>query len=381
MRITQHVWTNQSQWSPALPTTAMAATPAAQLLLAFGSAALLRREEVLAQLRSAYPGSLLVGCSTAGEVAATAVYDESLVATAVHFDRCTVDCVDVAIEPGTDGADAARAIARALVRPGLRHVLVLCDGLQVNGSAFAQALRSALPADVNATGGLAADGDRFAQTLVCCNGAGRPARAVGVGLYGDALRVGYGSMGGWDSFGPARRVTKSRGKVLLELDGEPALALYKTYLGDHSRDLPSSALLFPLLLEDPSGGAGLVRTVLAVDEAEGSLTFAGDLPEGAQARLMKANFDRLIDGASHSAQASAQRLDGAQAELAILISCVGRKLVLRQRVEEEIEGVRDVLPHAVLAGFYSYGELCPQGPLGGCELHNQTMTITTLAEG
>jgi hypothetical protein len=203
---------------------------------------------------------------------------------------------------------------------------------------------------------------------------------VGVGLYGESLRVGYGSQGGWDSFGPARRVTRSRGNVLFELDGESALALYKSYLGDHASALPGSALLFPLLLEDPCGGDGLVRTVLAVDEEAGSLTFAGDVPVGSQARLMKANFDRLIDGACSSASATSRGLDGTHAELAILISCVGRKLVLRQRIEEEVEAVREVLPRAVLAGFYSYGELCPQGSLGSCELHNQTMTITTLAE-
>lgn len=377
MRITQHLWAGPDGWSPSLPGDG---AHSAQLLLAFGSGSLMRRDDLIAQLRVAYPGGALIGCSTAGEVAGTAVRDESLVVTAVRFEHCTVASVDVDVEAGADGADAAREIARTLVRPGLRHVFALCDGLQVNGSAFAHALRSALPAEVCATGGLAADGDRFVETLVCCNGPGRPSRAVGVGLYGDALRVGYGSVGGWDSFGPARRVTKSRGNVLLELDGECALALYKTYLGEHSRDLPGSALLFPLLLEDDSGGPGLVRTVLAVDEAQGSLTFAGDIPEGAQARLMKANFDRLVDGACDSAHASARGLGGAQAELAILISCVGRKLVLRQRVEEEIEGVRDVLPHAVLAGFYSYGELCPQGTVGSCELHNQTMTITTLAE-
>lgn len=377
MRVTQHLWNPSGHWSPELPTHAAGTT---QLLLTFGSASLLRRQDLLSQLHAAYPGSVLVGCSTAGEVAGTEVHDESLVATAVGFDLCTVDFADVAIGPGTDGADAARKIAAALVRPGLRHVFVLCDGLQVNGSSFAHALRQALPADVCATGGLAADGDRFVETLVCCNDTGRPSRAVGVGLYGDALRVGYGSVGGWDSFGPARRVTKSTGNVLFELDGESALGLYKAYLGEHARDLPGSALLYPLLLEDPAGGPGLVRTVLAVDETAGSLTFAGDLPEGSLARLMKANFDRLIDGACESAQASAGRMGGVQAELALLVSCVGRKLVLRQRVEEEIEGVREVLPHAVLSGFYSYGELCPQGTAGSCELHNQTMTITTLAE-
>lgn len=375
MKIGQHVWTDRLGWSPGLPAEA---DPRVQLVLAFGSRRLVQRTELFDTIRKTFPGGVIAGCSTAGEIADTRVHDESLVVTAIRFDRSTVGWIDVAVEG--DGADAARAMAHALVRPGLRHVLVLCDGLKVNGSTFAHTLREVLPDGVCATGGLAGDADRFAETLVCGNGPGRSGRVVGVGLYGDALKVGYGSQGGWDSFGPARRVTRSKGSVLFELDGESALMLYKRYLGEHASALPGSALLFPLLLDDPAGGDGLVRTVLAIDEAAGSLTFGGDVPEGAQARLMKANFDRLVDGACSSASASLHRLNGSSAELAILISCVGRKLVLHQRVEEEVEVVREVLPQAVLAGFYSYGELCPQGSVGNCELHNQTMTITTLAE-
>ncbi len=376
MQTAQFLWTADTGWTPALP----AGDAGAQLVLVFGGGARLRSQGPMAALAAAFPRGRLVGCSTAGEVAATAVHDDSLVATAVRFERGSVDSVDVALTPGDDGAGAARRVAQALVRPGLRHVLALCDGLAVNGSAFAHALRAALPPDVCATGGLAADGERFSETLLCHGETAASGRVVAVGLYGESIRVGYGSLGGWDSFGPLRRVTRSQGNVLFELDGQSALGLYKRYLGEHAAGLPGSALLFPLLLDDPDGGPGLVRTVLGVDEAAGSLTFAGDLPEGAQARLMKANFDRLIDGASGAASASLQHLDGAPGGLALLVSCVGRRLVLKQRVEEELEAVREALPHATLAGFYSYGELCPQGEVGNCELHNQTMTITTLAE-
>jgi hypothetical protein len=120
---------------------------------------------------------------------------------------------------------------------------------------------------------------------------------------------------------------------------------------------------------------------MAIDEENQSMTFAGDMPEGGYARLMKANFDRLIDGAGDAAHATSETLGASKPELALLISCVGRKLVLKQRVEEEVEGVRDVLGEdTVLAGFYSYGEICPHGAFTQCELHNQTMTITTFSE-
>jgi hypothetical protein len=195
------------------------------------------------------------------------------------------------------------------------------------------------------------------------------------------LRVGFGSLGGWDPFGPERMITRAHGNVLYELDGQSALALYKRYLGDHAKELPASGLLFPLSLRTSEHMAPVVRTILSVNEAEQSMTFAGDVPEGGYVRLMKANFDRLIDGAVGAGRVSAQALANAPADLALLISCVGRRMVLRQRVEEEVEGVREVVgPAATLTGFYSYGEISPFTPSARCELHNQTMTVTTLRE-
>lgn len=187
-------------------------------------------------------------------------------------------------------------------------------------------------------------------------------------------------MGGWDPFGPERLVTRSRRNVLYELDGQRALDLYVRYLGEHAAGLPATGLLFPLALRSHEGADSVVRTILSVDEMAGSLTFAGDIPEGMRARLMKANFDRLIDGATGAARGSIGR-DAAPPELALLISCVGRKLVLKQRIEEEVEAVREIVgPRATLAGFYSYGEISPAASGAPCALHDQTMTITILSE-
>jgi hypothetical protein len=202
-----------------------------------------------------------------------------------------------------------------------------------------------------------------------------------VGLYGPGLLVGFGSLGGWDAFGPERLVTRSAANVLYELDGRSALELYKTYLGPYAKDLPASGLLFPLSIRTEMDQTPIVRTILAVDEEARSMTFAGDVPMGTYARFMKANFDRLIDGAMGAARTSHEAIGAAECDLAILVSCVGRKLALGQRIEEEVEGVREVLGNGpVLAGFYSYGEISPFVPSAKCELHNQTMTITTLRE-
>jgi hypothetical protein len=265
---------------------------------------------------------------------------------------------------------------------GLKHVFVLSDGLNVNGTALVQGIRSTLPKDVNVTGGLAGDGADFKSTWVIDkNGQAQSNMITAIGFYGEHIHIGYGSLGGWDSFGIERSVTKSEKNVLYEIDKQPALQLYKSFLGDQAKDLPASGLLFPLSIRTEILDEPLVRTILAVNEEEQSLTFAGDIPEGSFVKLMKANVDRLIEGAGGAAQVSVKPLDGKDVEFAILISCVGRKLVLKQLVEEEVEAVQDILgQQAVLTGFYSYGELAPFLKDAKCELHNQTMTITTFTE-
>ncbi len=365
----------QGAWSGASP--ALAAS--AQLVWVFGGRDVLGAGAWLPALREAYPRATLFGCSTAGEIANTHVYDDTVVATAVAFEGTRVVSRSVALDAA--GSEAAGRKLGAMLEPdGLRHVMVLSDGQGVNGSELVRGLYAGLPRGVEVTGGLAGDGDRFEQTLVVCDELLRDAVAV-VGFYGERLRVGFGSLGGWDTFGPVRQVTRSEGNVLFELDGEPALELYKTYLGEHAEGLPATGLLFPLNIRRREGDEALVRTILAVDEAAQSLTFAGDIPEGASAQLMKANFDRLVEGAEGAARRGHDTMRGGQAELAILISCVGRKLVLKQRTEEEVEAVAGVLgDQATLTGFYSYGEICPAAPDASCDLHNQTMTITTFRE-
>ncbi|MFZ3138905.1 MAG: FIST N-terminal domain-containing protein [Thermodesulfovibrionales bacterium] len=378
MKIEQKRWTEEKGWFPELKGTV---DEAVQLVLLFGATQLLKDLTYIHDIKSAYPKAHLFGCSTAGEICSTQITDNSLVITAVSFEYTQIKCAQVKIRSSLDSLQAGEILARSLEKDDLVHVIVLSDGINVNGSDLSEGLNNNLPEGVSITGGLAGDGERFQETLVFCDDI--PARdTISVlGLYGKSLKVGYGSLGGWDPFGPERLITRSKGNILYELDGKSALELYKRYLGEHAKNLPASGLLFPLSIRAKEGENGLVRTILSVNEEEQSLTFAGDVPEGVYARLMKANFDRLIDGAIDAAKKSYLTIGSFSPELAILISCVGRKMILKQRTEEEVEGVRDILgDKTVLAGFYSYGEICPFTLGTKCDLHNQTMTITVLSE-
>jgi hypothetical protein len=322
----------------------------------------------------------VLGCSTAGEIYGAQLRDESLSCAVVRFAETRLRRSFAQVEGAAGSFAAGAALAAQLAAPDLRGIFVLSDGHTVNGTALIQGMGSVLPEGLTITGGLAADGSRFERTWVIRDGDLRQGEVSAVGFYGDRIRIGHGSQGGWDIFGPERLITRSEGNVLYELDGRPALGLYKEYLGELAAGLPATALLFPLSVRGPGDARRTVRTVLAVDENASSMTFAGDMPAGARAQLMKANFDRLVQGAAHAALATRSNTPDNVDVLAVAISCVGRRLVLGERTEEELEVTLETLPpQSHLVGFYSYGEISPYGD-GRCELHNQTMTLTTFSE-
>ncbi len=372
MQTEQYFLTQGAHWLP----TINGVDKNASLVLCFGPAGLVTQH--MGAIKKHFPKAIITGCTTAGEILDDQVRDNSLSLTSLAFESVQVKAVQVVVADYENSLMAGEALAKQLPGESLRHVLVFSDGLQVNGTDLAKGLTHTLPKDVTVSGGLAADGESFNSTATWLNDTPQEGRIVAVGLYGEKLLLSYSSFGGWDPFGPDRLVTKSDGNVLFELDGRSALELYKEYLGDHAQDLPASALLFPLSIRADKDNEERVRTILAVDDKAGSMTFAGDIPQGSYVRFMRANFDRLIDGASTAAQrATIQSTRG----FALLISCVGRKMVLKQRVEEEVEGVRQVLGEQIhMAGFYSYGELSPLIGKVGCTLHNQTMTITSIGE-
>ncbi|QNR26038.1 FIST C-terminal domain-containing protein [Croceimicrobium hydrocarbonivorans] len=348
-----------------------------QLILIFGGKTLLQQSDWVQEIRRKFPQAIMAGCSTAGEISGTTVSDESLSLNFLAFERSEVRYQEYEIQDNAQSYEAGKTLAQSFEAENLKHLFVLSDGLNVNGSQLVDGLREGIPENVSITGGLAGDGPLFEQTLLIDNeGHLKDQLLIALGFYGD-LEVNYGSMGGWDSFGIERLVTKSRNNVLYELDHQPALQLYKSFLGDEARNLPASGLLFPLSMRYSEDKQPLVRTILGVSEKDQSLTFAGDIPEGSSIRLMKANVNRLIDGAEEAADLAKLPFT----EFAICISCVGRKLVLRQIVEEEIEAVAELLgPDCLLTGFYSYGEIAPFKKGADCELHNQTMTITSFSE-
>jgi hypothetical protein len=380
MRVQQIIWNKRSGW-----TAAKEEMGKASLVLYFGTRAGLACGTRYDELRSMFPAAHILGCSTGGQINNNDVSDDDIVAAAISFDGTRLRLCREDICDPRRSRDYGEAIGRALQSDDLAGVFVLSDGLNVNGSELVAGISKIIGPKIPLTGGLAGDGADFKETLVGGDCAPRGRTIVGIGFYGSAIRVGHGSAGGWDLFGPRRQVTKSVGNVLFELDGEPALDLYERYLGpEESKGLPGSALLFPIQVYDmQSPDSAVVRTVLAIDRETRAMTFAGDVPQGWTAQLMRGNLDRLAAGAADAARQARSRMATQESDqcLSILVSCIGRRLLMGQRTIEEVEAAGAELgPDTLRLGFYSYGEISPHAKSGLCELHNQTMTVTTLAE-
>lgn len=373
-------WSPQTGWTPSEGRL----TEAATLVLSFANCEHGPAAERLAELAQRYPGALLAGCSTGTLVSGLDADDDGATALAIHFDHTRVVGHCVPIERAADSHRVGQELGRALAADDLSLVWVLSDGLGVNGTGLVAGMAEALGRPVPIAGGLAGDGARFQATWTALGAEARADQVVAIGCYGKQLRHSIAAVGGWDPFGPRRTVTRSSGSTLFELDGNPALDLYERYLGDEAAELPGSALLYPLQMW-PAGPAvaPVVRTVLAIDREARSMTFAGDIPQGCTVQLMRGHHERLVAGAEEAACSARSRWgdDMPDESIALLVSCVGRRLLMSQRTADEVEAVSRALGDKTrCVGFYSYGELAPQSEGGACDLHNQTMTVTLLSE-
>jgi hypothetical protein len=352
----------------------------AELVIGFGLRKLVTNPSNFIKIRDTFPNAKLVLCSSAGEIYHDTVFNNTISLVALTFSTTALKTFEVNSKAFSSSYDAGVALIKKFSGDNLKLVMIFSDGGIVNGSELVKGINAFKGENVLITGGLAGDGADFNETVVGLDQLPKSGTIVGIGFYGDQLQVSHGSMGGWESFGLERTVTKADGNVLYQIDEKNVLELYKSYLGKYTEKLPASALLFPLSIQTGNESKPIVRTILSIDEDNQSMIFAGDIPIGSKVRFMRSNFDRLIDAASQAVSACLE-MNNFKPKLALLISCVGRKLVLDTRTEEEIEAVSEILGEGtVLSGFYSYGEISPLKPWEDCVLHNQTMTITCLSE-
>jgi hypothetical protein len=352
----------------------------ANLVIAFGERLFLEKTVPYQKLKGLYPNANIVICSTSGQISNNNLVQNNLVATAIAFEKTKIRTTEIDILLNPDIKLLGKKIKEDLLSDDLKSILVFSEGSFINGTELINELILQTRETVPIFGGLAGDEYNFEKTIVGLNSDASPGKILAIGFYGDNIHFDFGSEGGWSDFGPEREVTHSEKNILYKIGDRFALDLYKEYLGKYAEELPGSSLYFPLSMKENPLSEPVVRTILSIDEEKKSMTFAGDIPIGSKIRLMKGNFDKLID-ASYNAASLIHKNQSNNPELALLVSCVGRKIVLGDRIEEEIEVVREVFgDNMLICGFYSYGEISPTLNKVACELHNQTMTITTIYE-
>ncbi len=353
------------------------------LLIAFGAPNFFSQSDFFKKLEGRFSNSQILGCSTAGEISEDGVSLESCVLTAIHFDKePKFKTASARFAQGSDPEETGKKLGEQLKAPDLKSIFILSLGVGINGSALIKGIQSAAGTTQILTGGLAADYGAFKKTYTLLNGEISSDSVIAIGFYGDHIHFGYSSRGGWETFGAIRRVTKAKENILFELDGQSALEVYKKYLGDKAKDLPASGLLYPLaILNEDQTNSGVVRTILGIDEKVGSLVLAGDIQEGGRVQLMQSTYAGLVSGARTAATEAKNMSKTDNNSLGILISCIGRRLVMQDDIVEEVDAVKEVFgSKSIVTGFYSNGEIAPFQQVKNCKLHNQTMTITYLTE-
>jgi len=351
------------------------------LVMVFGERFLLESPSIYEDIKALFPDGHIIFGSSCAEISSNTVNEDSITITAMEFEKSQflVKTSNV-LNSDLDSFKTGYELIQQFPAEGLKYVFVVSEGSFVNGSQLTKGMTSSHQDNLLITGALCGDGTRFEKTLASYNENPKEGELVAIGFYGETLEITFSIYGGWTPFGPERIVTKSDGNTLYELDGQPALDLYKKYLGDKAKDLPGAALLYPLNVTSKDENQSIVRSILNINEEDNAVILAGDIPENSKVQLMMTNVDNIAN-ASERAARQALELRKNKPEVALLVSCIGRKLVLDQRVEEEIEEVMEVLgDDTTLSGFYSYGEIAPFHGETACQLHNQTMTITLISE-
>lgn len=338
-------------------------------------------DQHLKNIKNVFPKSKIIGSSTSGEIQNGEINDNSIVCVVTKFANTRLKLISSPVNYETS-ALAGRALSESLASPELKNILLFSEGLNVDGSALIKEMHQTLTQmkiNVPISGGLAGDGTRFINTFVIFDIEVKTCHAAALGFYGEHIQVFTGTGTGWDPFGPTRVITKAYRNTVYEIDGVPALQLYREHLKDDALNLPVSGVLFPLGV---SWGKdkNIVRSVAQIDEAQNGLIFASSIPENTTVQLMHSNVMKLIDAAENALDNCSLDFTSGSPTLALIVSCIGRRLIMGQKTEDEIEIIRDRLPiHTEICGFYSYGEFAPTAHKQN-ELHNQTMTLIIFQE-
>ncbi|HEV3227127.1 MAG TPA: FIST N-terminal domain-containing protein [Acidimicrobiales bacterium] len=320
----------------------------------------------------------VIGCSTAGEIAAAGPGTSGVVVMALGgagFSVATAAADADAHGLRQAGADVAASVARLDDRPH-KVMLLLSDGLGGDQQEVVRGAHRVLGAEVPLVGGCAGDDLKMQHTFQFHGRSVMEHAVVGAAI-GSCGPIGIGVEHGWRAVGEPMVVTASDGNRVLALDDQPALSAYLQRL-----DAPASlrgdaeaftrfAMTHPLGLSRRSGDE--VRFVAGADFAEQSLNCIAALPQGSLAWIMEGNRDSVLEATNVACQSALAELDGRPPVGLLAFDCIARKGVLGDGIVAEVDQISGFAAGAPVAGFYTYGEIARTRGVNG--FHNQTLVV------
>ena len=380
MKFDQLHWTKTEKWQ--LIHSGGQASDEATLVLYFGGNGSIDSGERYRDLKERYPKADIAGCSSGGEIVNSLSTECSVVAYALFFEKTRVKLVSNELSPSSNFDEAGHSLGLQLAAEDLAGVIILVDGLSLEPNKIVAGLSRAVGETVPLVGGLAIDSPKLEKSLVGGNAKPLPNTITCIALYGDSLDLRFSTFHGCHPIGPLKQITKSQGKLVQEINDEPASVFFKRFIGDQIQGSDSKVLLFPLRLT-PSRDSSFAynRTVVAIDDSAGTLECAGVVPEGSYVQILRGSLEDLVSAAEIAAEEALASVEERSKYAGVLISCVGRKIAHGEALVAEVSAVTQALGEEVSTiGFYAHGEICPHPETGTNALHNHTMTMFFLGE-
>lgn len=361
--------------------------------IAFASV-VFEQSELTRGIHEASAGAAGIGCSTAGEITNEGPSEKSVIVMAIKSDQIRFINglgADIKADARTAGQRVAKEIKEKTI-DSLRTFVMLPDVLTGNGADIVRGVLDVLGENFPVVGGAAGDDFLFQKTYEYRDGEAVSGAVAGVGLSGK-FSFGMGVRHGWVPIGVPMKVTKSKGAVLYELNGKPAVSIYEDYFGAEAavlrrEPLARLAITYPLGIKVPDLDEYLIRDAITVDD-KGAITCAAEIPEGSEIRLMIGSKEKAIEAAQDAARHLMKEfeLQKSKPRFMLMFNCIAREKLFAQKAKEEIDAIMEIVGHDVpVLGFYTYGE---QAPMGGetrdtqkihSRFYNETVVLFAVGE-
>ena len=317
------------------------------------------------ELKACFPTAPVIGTTTGGEVFNGGIVDHSTVISVAVFERSRVR---VSFSDEKDSLKLGRQLAEGLKDRDQKVMIAFADGLGSNGDRILRGLHEVSP-EVPVAGGLAGDMFTFTGTYTFTQDFLSKTGGVCACIYTDRIHINTLYNLAWIPIGKEMTITKAEGNRIYEIEGRPAVEIYKEYLGkDAETLLPHIAIEFPLVFE--RDGKLVARACLGIDD-DGAMVYEGDINEGERVRFSIWDTGEMLDGAGTALKV----IRGVPVEGIFVYTCAARKYLMGKEVEVETKYLQSVAP---TVGFLTYGEFFTDR--GTKSFFNYTITLITLSE-